>query len=395
MTRTLDRVLSIADLRALAQRVLPRFVFEFIDGGAEDEITLAANRTAFERVALMPRVLNDVSAPDLSTALLGKYSSAPLLIAPMGSCTLARPGADVSIAKAAAARGIPYVQSTMSTTALETIARNVDGRLWFQLYTLKDRDFARKLIGRVRGADFEALVVTVDLAVGGKRERDLRNGIAIPLKPRLSHVLDAARHPGWAMRYARHGSPQFENVRDLDPGEGAGLTIAHKVGKMLDAAFSFDDLARLRDQWDRRIVVKGVQHPADAARLAALGIDAIWVSNHGGRQLDGAQSSLESLDAVHRAIGPRTELIVDSGIRRGVDIVKAVALGARAAAIARPVLFGAAVAGDEGALRAIDILLDEAKRAMVLCGTPNVGAIRAGDVIARSVSPFSSRSPSS
>jgi isopentenyl diphosphate isomerase/L-lactate dehydrogenase-like FMN-dependent dehydrogenase len=382
MTRTLDHALSIADLRALARRVLPRFVFEFIDGGAEDEITLAANRAAFERVALVPRVLNDVSAPDLSISLLGRYSGAPLLIAPMGSCTLARPGADLSIAKAAAQRGIPYVQSTMSTTALETIARNVDGRLWFQLYPLKDREFTRRLIGRAHGADFEALVVTVDLAVGGKRERDLRNGIAIPLKPRVSHVLDAMRHPGWALRYARHGSPQFENVRDLDPGEGAGLTIAHKVGTMLDAAFSFDDLARLRDQWGRRIVVKGVQHPDDAKRLASLGIDAIWISNHGGRQLDGAQSSLESLDAVHRATGSDIELIIDSGIRRGVDIVKAMALGARAAAIARPVLFGAAVAGDEGALRAIDILIDEAKRAMVLCGTQNAAAVRAGSVVA-------------
>ncbi|SAL05508.1 L-lactate dehydrogenase [Caballeronia calidae] len=382
MTLTLDNALSIADLRELARRTLPRFVFEFIDGGAEDEITLAANRSAFERVALVPRVLNDVSTPDLSTPLLGTRSSAPLLIAPMGSCTFARPGADLSIAKAAAARGIPYVQSTMSTTSLETIARHADGRLWFQLYTLKDRDFTRKLIDRVRGADFEALVVTVDLAVGGKRERDLRNGIAIPLKPRVSHVLDALRHPGWAMRYARNGSPQFENVRDLDPGDGAGLTIAHKVGKMLDAAFSFDDLARLRDQWGRRIVVKGVQHPADAARLASLGIDAIWVSNHGGRQLDGAQSSLESLHALHRALGAGVELIIDSGVRRGVDIVKAVALGAQAAAIARPALFGAAVGGDEGALRVIDILLDEAQRAMVLCGTPTVDAIRSGDVIA-------------
>ncbi|SAK96672.1 FMN-dependent alpha-hydroxy acid dehydrogenase [Caballeronia hypogeia] len=382
--RSIDDALSIADLRELARRSLPRFVFEFIDGGAEDEITLAANRSAFERVALVPRVLNDVSMPDLSTPLLGARSNAPLLIAPMGSCTLARPGADLMLAQAAAARGIPYVQSTMSTTALETIARHADGRRWFQLYTLKDRDFTRKLIDRVRGADFEALVVTVDLAVGGKRERDLRNGIAIPLKPRVSHVLDAMRHPGWALRYLRQGSPQFENVRDLDPGEGAGLTIAHKVGTMLDAAFSFDHLARLRDQWGGRIVVKGVQHPADAGRLARLGIDAIWVSNHGGRQLDGAQSSLESLDAVRRALGAEVELIIDSGVRRGVDILKAVALGARAAGVARPVLFGAAVAGAAGALRAIDILLDEAKRAMALCGTPNVDAIRAGDVIASS-----------
>lgn len=253
--------------------------------------------------------------------------------------------------------------------------------MWFQPYTLKDRAFTRRLIERVHRADFEALVITVDLAAGGRRERDLRNGIAIPLKLRPSLVLDVVRRPGWATRYARHGSPQFENVRDLNPSEGAGLTIAHKVGTMLDTAFSFDDLTRLRDQWQRHIVVKGVQHPADAVRLVELGIDAIWISNHGGRQLDGAQSSLESLHAVRHAIGPGAELIIDSGVRRGVDIVKAVALGAQAAAIARPALFGAAVGGYEGALRAIDILLDEAKRTMMLCGTPTIDAVRAGDVI--------------
>jgi isopentenyl diphosphate isomerase/L-lactate dehydrogenase-like FMN-dependent dehydrogenase len=386
MSLSFDNALSIDDMRELARRTLPRFVFDFIDGGAEDEITLAENRSAFERIALVPRVLNDVSAPDLSTPLLKASSNAPLLISPMGSCTLARPGADLAIAKAAAARGLPYVQSTMSTTALETIARHVDGRLWFQLYPLNDREFTRKLIERVRAARFETLVITADLAVGGKRERDLRNGIAIPLKFRTSLVADALSRPGWAMRYMQHGSPQFENVRDLDPGAGAGLTIAHKVGTMLDRAFCFADVERLRDQWPGRIVVKGVQHPADAAKLAALGVDAVWISNHGGRQLDGAQSSLESLRAVHRALGTEsrsgTELIIDSGIRRGVDIVKAVALGAQAVGIARPALFGAAVAGYEGALRVIDILLDEAKRAMVLCGTPTVDAIRHGDIAA-------------
>jgi isopentenyl diphosphate isomerase/L-lactate dehydrogenase-like FMN-dependent dehydrogenase len=381
MKLTFDNALSIADLRELARRTLPRFVFDFIDGGAEDEITLTANRRAFERVALVPRVLNDVSATDLSVSLLGTRSAAPLLISPMGSCTLARPGADLAIARAAAARGIPYVQSTMSTTALETIASRAGGRLWFQLYPLNDRAFTHKLIERAHGADFEALVITVDLAVGGKRERDLRNGVAIPLKMRPSLVLDAMSRPGWSMRYLKHGSPQFENVRDLDPGEGAGLTIAHKVGTMLDRAYSFDDVARMRDRWSRRMVVKGVQHPDDAARLAAIGVDAVWVSNHGGRQLDGAQSSFESLGAVRRALGTQTEWIIDSGIRRGVDIVKAVALGAQAAGIARPALFGAAVAGYEGALRAIDILIDEATRAMVLCGTPTLDAVRNGGVL--------------
>jgi L-lactate dehydrogenase (cytochrome)/(S)-mandelate dehydrogenase len=375
MTAAIDRALSIADLRELARGRLPRFVFEFIDGGAEDEITLARNRRGFEEIALLPRVLVDVARPSLATSILGRPSAAPMVVAPMGSCALGWPDADVAIARAAAAHGIPYTLSTMATTSLETLARAVPGRLWFQLYTLRDRAFTAALVDRAAAADYETLVVTLDLVTGGKRERDLRNGVSVPLRLGPRQLLQMLARPGWTWRAARQGSPRFENVRDLAADGDAGLTIAARVGQMLDAAFTWDDLARIRDRWPRRLVVKGVQHPQDADRLAGMGIDGIWVSNHGGRQLDGAAGAVDSLPALAHAVRGRAEIMIDSGIRRGVDIVKALASGAGCVAFGRPVLFGACAAGERGAHRAIGILVDELERAMKLCGTPDIPAI--------------------
>ena len=378
LDRALSGALSIADLRALARRRLPRFVFEFIDGGAEDEVTLARNRAGFEAIGLLPRVLVDVSGPSLATPILGAPSAAPMVVSPMGSCALGWPDADVAIARAAAAHGIPYTLSTMATTSLETLARRVPGRLWFQLYVLRDRALTASLVDRADAAGYEALVVTVDLPTGGKRERDLRNGITVPLRLGPAQLLQMLARPAWTLRTLRQGSPRYENVRDLASADGeAGLTIAAKVGQMLDAAFTWDDLARLRDRWPRRLVVKGVQHPEDADRLAAMGVDCVWVSNHGGRQLDGAAAAVDALPAVARAVRGRAEVMIDSGIRRGVDVVKALALGADFVAFGRPALFGACAGGERGAHRAMAILVEETERAMKLCGMPGTAAIDA------------------
>ena len=366
--KRLERALSIADLRRLAQRRLPRSVFEFIDGGAEDEVTLADNRAAFERIRLVPRVLVDVSQPRLETDILGLQAAAPFVIAPMGSCVLAWPGADLAIARAAASLGIPYTLSTMSTTSLERVAAEISGRLWFQLYVLRERAFTESLVERARAADYETLVVTVDLPTGGKRERDLRNGISIPLRVDTRHCIEALMHPGWTLGMLRGGLPQFENVRGLLGQGDPGLTIAAKVGRNLDAAFDWESLARIRDRWPRKLVVKGVMHPADAARLAGMGVDGIWVSNHGGRQLDGAIASVQGLPAVHAAVQGRAALLIDSGVRRGVDALKAVASGAQAVAIGRAALFGAGAGGEAGVRRALEILVDELARAMQLSG---------------------------
>ena len=370
--RELAQALSIADLRRIAMRRLPKSVFEFIDGGAEDELTLTENRAAFERVRLAPRVLNDVSAPNAATEILGKPAAAPFIIAPMGSCMLGWPDADLALARAAAAHGIPYTLSTMATTSIERMAREVQGRLWFQLYVLRDHAFNDQLVDRAAQAGYETLVVTVDLQAGGKRERDLRNGIAIPLRMRGRHLIEGITHPGWALRMLRAGPPQFENVRGLMNDQGAGLTIAALVGQNLDAAYDWDDLARLRERWRGKLVVKGIEHPADACRLVEIGVDGLWISNHGGRQFDGALASMDALPHVAAAVRGRVPLLIDSGVRRGVDALKARVHGAQAVAVGRAALFGACAGGEAGAHRALEILISELKLAMKLCGTPSL-----------------------
>ena len=368
----LAQAFSIADLRLLAKKRLPQTVFEFIDGGAEDEITLRDNRAAFERIKITPRILNDVSVPDTRTYLLGKEVKAPIVIAPMGSCMLAWPNADIAIARAAAAHGLPYTLSTMSNTAMETMADAVQGELWFQLYVLKDRSFNEQLVERAWAAGYSALVVTVDLQAGGKRERDLKNGISIPLQISLKQVISGMTHPGWAWQMLRHGSPQFQNVKGYMGQQNADLTIAAKVGQSLDAAFSWEDLSRLRDKWKGKLLVKGVEHPLDAARLVTLGVDSVWISNHGGRQLDGALATADALPGITKALAGKVDVIIDSGVRRGVDILKARALGAQAVAVGRAVLFGAAVAGEAGARHALQILVDELQLSMKLSGVASV-----------------------
>lgn len=365
----LDRCVSVEDFRQLARRRLPKSVFEFVDGGAGQELTLQDNRAGFERIRLLPRVLTDVSQPDLTTSMWSTTYPTPLVISPMGSCALVRPGADIAIAKAAVARGIPYTLSTMATTGIERMARAVQGPLWFQLYVLKDFDFNRQLVRQAEAFGYSALVVTVDLQTGGKREKDLRNGISIPLRPSLRQVVEGIAHPGWSFRLLRGGLPQFENVRGYLGDTSAGLTIAARVGRNLHAGFDWDDFRTIRDWWKGPLVVKGVLNSDDAARLIEAGADGIWVSNHGGRQLDGAISSVDAVGAVLAAVDGRAPVLIDSGIRTGVDVIKAKTRGATASAIGRAALFGA-VAGQAGVERVLDILLDEIATGLKLCGVP-------------------------
>jgi L-lactate dehydrogenase (cytochrome)/(S)-mandelate dehydrogenase len=365
----LDRCVSVEDFRQLARHRLPKSVFGFVDGGAGQELTLQDNRAGFERIRLLPRVLTDVSQRDLTTSMWTTTYPTPLVISPMGSCALVRPGADIAIAKAAVARGIPYTLSTMATTGIERMARAVQGPLWFQLYVLKDFDFNRQLVRQAEAFGYSALVVTVDLQTGGKREKDLRNGISIPLRPSLRHVVEGIAHPGWSFRLLRGGLPQFENVRGYLGDTSAGLTIAARVGRNLHAGFDWDDFRTIRDWWKGPLVVKGVLNSDDAARLIEAGADGIWVSNHGGRQLDGAISSVDAVGAVLAAVDGRAPVLIDSGIRTGVDVIKAKARGATASAIGRAALFGA-VAGQAGVERVLDILLDEIATGLKLCGVP-------------------------
>lgn len=377
MTRIADAY-SIADLRRLAQRRLPRALFDFYDGGAEDESTLRANRDAFERCRLRPRVLLDVAEVDASTTLLGAPSALPLAIAPTGAPGFGWPGADVAIAQAAAAVGIPYSLSSSGTTSIEAIAREAPGRLWFQAYVLKDRAYFEDMIRRAEGSGYEGLMITVDLPVGGKRERDFRNDFSIPFRFTPKNVLDFALHPRWAARIARHGMPAMETLSGLAKTGSttpSASAIASSVGRNYDPGFDWARLQQVRDLWPRKLIVKGVAHPDDAVRLAGMGVDAVVVSNHGGRQLDGAAATLDLLPAVVAAVSGRIPVLVDGGVRRGGDVLKALALGAQAVLVGRATLYGAVAAGAPGADRALAILRDEIERGMRLCGLTQVSQI--------------------
>ena len=377
-----SRAYSIEDLRRMAMRRLPRAIFDFMDGGAEDEITLRDNRAAFERTRFLPRVLVDVSKPDPACEILGGPSKQPFLVAPTGGAGIAWPGVDVGIARAAAALGVPFTLSTNATASMEEIADKAPGRLWFQLYVLRERDFVGKLIDRADAAGYEALVPTVDLAVGGKRERDFRNGFSIPPRIRLRHLFEGVFKPHWAMQIAMNGGlPDFANVRGYGGSTERGLALASSVGRHTDPAFDWDDLARFRDRWKRKLVVKGVSRVDDAERMAKMGVDGVWVSNHGGRQLDGAVASLDAMAAIARAVGNRIAVIMDGGIRRGSDVLKARALGAQAVAVGRATLYGAAAGGEAGARQALAILASELERAMQLCGVRRVQDVKS-DLIA-------------
>lgn len=379
----ISRYYNIEDLRRGAEKRLPRAIFDFFDGGAEDEITLQDNGAAFRRLCLNPKVLQDVSAIDTTCEIVGGPSKFPLLIAPTGGIGMGRPGADLAIARTAAKLGIPYTLSTNATASIADIAKHAPGRLWFQLYVLQDRAFMENLIARAEAADYEALVPTVDLAVGGKRERDFKNGFSTRFKPKLRHYAEALCKPAWAAGIiANGGMPDFINIRGYRGSVQSGASLASSVARDTDPAFDWQDLARLRDRWKRKLIIKGVSRIDDAKRLIAMGVDGIWVSNHGGRQLDGAIASFDAMSAITAAVGDKIAVIMDGGIRRGSDLFKIRAMGGQAGAIGRAGLYGVATGGEAGARRAFDILIDELTRTMQLCGTPRIADI-AADLVDR------------
>jgi (S)-mandelate dehydrogenase len=371
----LDRAINIEDLRRMARRRLPRAIFDFFDGGAEDETSLRGNRAAFERVRLLPKVLVNVAQVDTRVSLFGREMSLPMAIAPTGGIGAGRVGADLMLARAAKAQGIPFTLATPATASIERVAAEVGGRLWFQLYVVRDREFREKLVLRAKEAGYEALLVTVDLHVSGKRERDPRNGFVTPFRPNWRNSRDVLLCPGWLADIARHGLPTMANFEGYKFSSTKVTDIATAVGREMDASFDWEALKRLRELWPGKLLLKGVQRPDDALRAAALGCDGVVVSNHGGRQLDGAAATLDSLPGVVEAVGARMTVLLDGGVRRGVDIVKARALGAQAVLTGRATLFGVMAGGEAGARRALDILSDELQRAMRLCGVRSASEI--------------------
>ena len=377
MTQNIAKAYSIADLRRAAKRRLPRAVFDFFDGGAEDEITLRDNEAAYKRLRLMPKVLRDVSAIDTSTLILGQRAELPMAISPTGAVGFGWRGGDIAIARAAVAAGIPYTLSSTATASIESIADQAPGRLWFQAYILRNKPFLAALIERARVADYEALVITVDLPVGGKRERDFRNDFSVPFRFTPKNIWDFVQHPGWLSSIVRHGMPVMENLVGLEKQATHATAIASSVGRNYDPAFNWESLQKIRDSWPRKLIVKGILNPGDAQRVAAMGCDAVVVSNHGGRQLDGAVATFDALPAVVRAVDGKIPVLLDGGIRRGSDILKALALGAQGVMLGRATLYGVSAAGEAGASRAIAILKDELTRTMQLCGARNLNEIDA------------------
>jgi (S)-mandelate dehydrogenase len=372
----LDHAVNIEDLRRLAQRRLPRAIFDFFDGGAEDEVTLRENRAAFERVRLLPKVLVNVAQVDSRVTLFGTEMKLPVAIAPTGGIGAGRPGADLMLARTAKAVGIPFTLATPATASIERIAAEIpEGRRWFQLYVVRDRAFREKLVRRAQDAGYEALFVTVDLAVSGKRERDPRNGFVTPYKPNWRNSRDVLTRPAWLMDIMRSGLPTMANFEGYKFSSTKVTDIATAVGREMDASFDWEELKRLRDLWPRKLLLKGVQRPDDAERAAALGCDGVVVSNHGGRQLDGAAATLDALPEVAHAVGAKMTVLLDGGVRRGVDIVKARALGAQAVLVGRATLFGVMAAGEPGARRALEILASELERTMKLCGVRSMAEI--------------------
>jgi (S)-mandelate dehydrogenase len=368
--------LSIADLRELARRRLPGVVFDYLDGGAEDEITLRWNRRAFRRYAFVPRVASGSGSPDLSITLFGEKLKVPLIVGPTGLNGIICHDADLALARAAERAGAAFALSTAANVAMESLAASAGGVRWFQLYPLGDRKVWSRLIERAQGAGYRALVVTIDSLVPGNRERDRRNHFTHRIRYTPRVVLDGLTHPRWLLGvWLRGGASRLGNIVEFARPGASAAELADYIRKMRNPDLSWDDLAWIRTQWRGAFIVKGVLSPQDAQRAAAMGADGIVVSNHGGRQLDGAIATLDALPQIVAAVGAGMTVLMDGGFRRGADVVTALALGAKAVLLGRAPLYGIAAAGEQGADRALEILREETHRVLALMGCPGIEAL--------------------
>ena len=341
-----ENAINIEDLRRIAKRRLPRIAFDFVEGGVEDEEGLLHNETALRRYRMVPRFLVDVSKRDQSITLFGRTYASPFGIAPTGLSGLFRRNVDVMFAEAAAAANIPYVMSSVTNGSLEAAAK-IAPNMWFQIYGTKDRAIMHDLVRRARDAGVATLVITVDVPMLHKRERNMRNGFTRPLKLPASTILEALLHPGWIYEYFRHGGlPMMENWIAYAPaGASAGAVADIYAAQTPSADQTWRDLEAIRQLWPGTLLLKGVLHPDDAAKSIALGCDGIYVSNHGARQLDRATSPIEMLPIIRAAVGDHVPLVMDSGIRRGSDVLVAHCLGAQVAFVGRATMYGAAAGG--------------------------------------------------
>jgi L-lactate dehydrogenase (cytochrome) len=373
--RRLARCHDIDDLRAVARRRLPGPVFDYVDGGADDEQSLRANREAYRRWGFAPRALVDVSAVDTSATLLGAPATLPLALAPTGYSRMMHPAGEQAVARAAARAGLPYTLSTVASTSIEDVASTGHPQLWFQLYIWRDRDMVADLVTRAWASGYRVLEVSVDVPVSGHRRRDVRNGLTIPPRLTARTLASILSRPGYWVDMVRHEAVAFANAPPGVDG-GRGITIEN-MSAQFDPTVTWADLEALRARWPGRLLVKGPLGPADARRALAAGADGVHLSNHGGRQLDRLPAPVDTLAGVRAAVGPDATVIVDSGIRHGADLAVAVALGADAGAVGRAYLYGLMAAGEAGVDHALSLLAAQFRRTLQLLGVRSVAELRA------------------
>jgi L-lactate dehydrogenase (cytochrome) len=369
--RRLSGCHDIADLRAAGRRLTPRPVFDYVDGGADEELSMAANVRAFRRWRFQPRALAEITAVDTATRVLDRDLPVPLVLAPTGYTRMMHPAGEIGAARSAQRHGLPYTLSTMATTTIEAVAEAAQPDLWFQLYILKDSGLTKELVDRAAAAGYRVLVVTVDTVVTGHRTRDQRNGLTIP--PALTNrtLASIAARPGYWLRMLRGEAIDFANFA------GTGATTIARTGTLFNPTVGWDDIVSLRDGWPGKLILKGPISPEDARRAVSLGADGLQLSNHGGRQLDRAVSPIDLVAPVRESVGPDVSLLVDSGVRHGSDIAVALALGADACAIGRAYLYGLMVGGERGVDQVLDILADQFSRTLHLLGVRSAADLRA------------------
>jgi L-lactate dehydrogenase (cytochrome) len=368
--RRLSACHDIADLRATGRRRTPRPVFDYVDGGADEELSVRANTRAFRRWRFRPRTLVDVSEADTSVAFLGSVAPMPLALAPTGYTRMMHPGGEIAAARAAQRHGLPYTLSTMATTTIEAVAESAQPDLWFQLYILRDSGLNKELVDRAAAAKYRVLVVTVDCFVTGHRTRDRRNGLVIPPELTARTLLSIAGKPGYWTRMLRNPAIDFANFA------GHEAVTIEGTGALFNPAITWDDIAELRARWPGRLVIKGPLGPADCQRAVSVGADGVQLSNHGGRQLDRTMPPVDMIADARAAVGPDVAVLVDSGVRHGSDIAVALALGADACAIGRAYLYGLMAGGEPGVDKALDILAGQFKQTMQLLGVSSVAELR-------------------
>ncbi|MBD2813642.1 alpha-hydroxy-acid oxidizing protein [Xenorhabdus sp. Flor] len=362
-----NKLLNVADYRALAKKTLPKIIFDYLEGGTDDETGLYHNQQVFDRWRFIPHRFIDVSNRDISCTLFNKVWSAPFAIAPTGLNAIFRPDGDLLLARVAEKENIPFILSSASNMTIEDVARQCYGEKWFQLYVVCPK-LAEQMIKRALAADYTTLIITVDVAVNGYRERDIRNQFRLPLHycPRV--LLDGCLHPRWLLRFLRNGMPQLVNFIST---EHANLNVqAAVINRHMDASFNWQSLEQLRALWPYKLLIKGVIRPKDAEKCIELGADGVILSNHGGRQLDGALSPMETLSDTAQTICQ--PVLIDSGFRRGSDIIKALALGANMVLLGRAVLYGLAATGEQGASEVIRLLKADIERTLAHIGVPSI-----------------------